>query len=69
MRHLIIIIITLMIQPIYVKGDYNQLYKQLDAALAQRAHYVELKEKNLNEIKQGAKYVTSNEDNLNSATL
>ena len=52
MRHLIIIIITLMIQPIYVKGDNNQLYKQLDAALAQRAHYVELKEKSLNEIKQ-----------------
>ena len=64
MRHLIIIIIPLMIQPIYVKGDNNQLYKQLDAALAQRAHYVELKEKSLNEIKQGAKYVTSNEDKL-----
>ena len=64
MRNLIIIIITLMIQPIYVKGDNNQLYKQLDAALAQRAHYVELKEKSLNEIKQGAKYVTSNEDKL-----
>lgn len=64
MRHLIVIIITLMIQPIYIKGDNNQLYKQLDAALAQRAHYVELKEKNLNEIKQGAKYVTSNEDKL-----
>ena len=64
MRHLIIIIITLMIQPIYIKGDNNQLYKQLDAALAQRAHYVELKEKSLNEIKQGAKYVTSNEDKL-----
>ena len=64
MRHLIVIIITLMIQPIYIKGDNNQLYKQLDAALAQRAHYVELKEKSLNEIKQGAKYVTSNEDKL-----
>lgn len=64
MRHLIIIIITLMIQPICAKGDNNQLYKQLDAALAQRAHYVELKEKSLNEIKQGAKYVTSNEDKL-----
>lgn len=64
MRHLIIIIITLMIQPIYVKADNSQLYKQLDAALAQRAHYVELKEKSLNEIKQGAKYVTSNEDKL-----
>ena len=64
MRHLIIIIITLMIQPIYIKGDNNQLYKQLDAALAQRAHYVELKEKSLNGIKQGAKYVTSNEDKL-----
>ena len=64
MRHLIVIIITLMIQPKYIKGDNNQLYKQLDAALAQRAHYVELKEKNLNDIKQGAKYVTSNEDKL-----
>ena len=64
MRHLIVIIITLMIQPIYIKGDNNQLYKQLDAALAQRAHYVELKEKSLNDIKQGAKYVTSNEDKL-----
>ena len=64
MRHLIIIIITLMIQLIYVKGDNNQLYKQLDAALAQRAHYIELKEKSLNDIKQGAKYVTSNEDKL-----
>ena len=65
MRHLIIIIITLMMtQPIYVKGDNNQLYKQLDAALAQRAYYVELKEKSLNDIKQGAKYVTSNEDKL-----
>ena len=53
-----------MIQPIYIKGDNNQLYKQLDAALTQRAHYVELKEKSLNEIKQGAKYVTSNEDKL-----
>ena len=65
MRHLIVIIITLlMTQPIYVKGDNNQLYKQLDAALAQRAHYIELKEKSLNDIKQGAKYVTSNEDKL-----
>ena len=65
MRHLIVVIITLlMTQPIYVKGDNNQLYKQLDAALAQRAYYVELKEKSLNDIKQGAKYVTSNEDKL-----
>ena len=65
MRHLIIIIITLlMLQPINVKGDNTQLYEQLDAALAQRAYYVELKEKSLNDIKQGAKYVTSNEDKL-----
>ena len=65
MRHLIVIIITLlMLQPIYVKGDNNQLYEQLDAALAQRAYYIELKEKSLNDIKQGAKYVTSNEDKL-----
>ena len=50
MRHLIVIIITLlMLQPIYVKGDNNQLYEQLDAALAQRAYYIELKEKSLNQ--------------------
>ena len=65
MRHFIVIIITLlMTQPIYVKADNSQLYKQLDAALAKRAHYVEVKEKSLNDIKQGAKYVTSNEDKL-----
>ena len=65
MRHFIVIIITLlMLQPIYVKADNNQLYDQLDAALAQREHYVELKEKSLNDIKQGAKYVTSDEDKL-----
>ena len=65
MRHPFVIIITLlMTQPIYVKADNNQLYEQLDAALAQREHYVELKEKSLNDIKQGAKYVTSDEDKL-----
>lgn len=53
-----------MLQPIYVKADNSQLYKQLDAALEKRAHYVEVKEKSLNDIKQGAKYVTSNEDKL-----
>lgn len=65
MRHLFVIIITLlMLQPIYAKADNSQLYKQLDAALEKRAHYVEVKEKSLNDIKQGAKYVTSNEDKL-----
>lgn len=65
MRHLFVIIITLlMLQPIYVKADNSQLYQKLDAALEKRAHYVEVKEKSLNDIKQGAKYVTSNEDKL-----
>ena len=60
MRHLFVIIITLlMLQPIYVKADNSQLYKQLDAAIEKRAHYVEVKEKSLNDIKQGAKYVTA----------
>ncbi|HRN20806.1 MAG TPA: hypothetical protein PLL13_05485, partial [Prevotella sp.] len=45
MRHLFVIIITLlMLQPIYAKADNSQLYKQLDAALEKRAHYVEVKE-------------------------
>ena len=65
MRHLFVIIITLLILlPLCAKADNSQLYKQLDAALAKRAHYVEVKEKSLNDIKQGAKYVTSNEDKL-----
>lgn len=65
MRHLFVIIITLlMLQPIYVKADNSQLYKQLDAAIEKRAHYVEVKEKSLHDIKQGAKYVTSDEDKL-----
>ena len=37
MRHLFVIIITLlMLQPIYVKADNSQLYKQLDAASKHR---------------------------------
>ena len=35
-----------------------------DEVVKKRAHYVEVKEKSLNDIKQGAKYVTSNEDKL-----
>lgn len=63
MRHFITIVLLILL-PLCAKADNSQLYKQLDAALAKRAHYVEVKEKSLNDIKQGAKYVTSNEDKL-----
>ena len=46
------------------KADNSQLYKQLDAAIEKRAHYVEVKEKSLNDIKQGAKYVASDDDEV-----
>lgn len=63
MRHFITIVLLILL-PLCAKADNSQLYKQLDAALAKRAHLVEVKEKSLNDIKQGAKYVTSNEDKL-----
>lgn len=63
MRHFITIVLLILL-PLCAKGDNSQLYKQLDAAIEKRAHYVEVKEKSLNDIKQGAKYVTSNEDKL-----
>lgn len=63
MRHFITIVLLILL-PLCAKANNSQLYKQLDAALEKRAHYVEVKEKSLNDIKQGAKYVTSNEDKL-----
>ena len=63
MRHFITIVLLILL-PLCAKADNSQLYKQLDAALAKRAHYVEVKEKSLHDIKQGAKYVTSDEDKL-----
>lgn len=59
-----ITIVLLILLPLCAKADNSQLYKQLDAAIEKRAHYVEVKEKSLNDIKQGAKYVTSDEDKL-----
>lgn len=58
MRHFITIVLLILL-PLCAKADNSQLYKQLDAAIEKRAHYVEVKEKSLNDIKQGAKYVTS----------
>ena len=59
-----ITIVLLILLPLCAKADNSQLYQKLDAALAKRAHYVEVKEKSLHDIKQGAKYVTSDEDKL-----
>ena len=63
MRHFITIVLLILL-PLCAKADNSQLYQKLDAALAKRAHYVEVKEKSLHDIKQGAKYVTSDEDKL-----
>lgn len=43
MRHFITIVLLILL-PLCAKADNNQLYKQLDAALEKRAHYVEVKE-------------------------
>ena len=53
MRHFITIVLLILL-PLCAKADNSQLYKQLDAAIEKRAHYVEVKEKSLNDIKQGA---------------
>lgn len=52
MRHFITIVLLILL-PLCAKADNSQLYKQLDAAIEKRAHYVEVKEKSLNDIKQG----------------
>ena len=59
-----ITIVLLILLPLCAKADNSQLYQKLDAAIEKRAHYVEVKEKSLHDIKQGAKYVTSDEDKL-----
>ena len=63
MRHFITIVLLILL-PLCAKADNSQLYKQLDAALEKRAHYVEVKEKKSERHQAGAKYVTSNEDKL-----
>lgn len=44
MRHFITIVLLILL-PLCAKADNSQLYKQLDAAIEKRAHYVEVKEK------------------------
>lgn len=39
MRHFITIVLLILL-PLCAKADNSQLYKQLDAALEKRAHYV-----------------------------
>lgn len=63
MKHLLAIIV-LILWPIYMMGDNASLYLSLDSALAHRQQYVEQKERNLREMKQGARYVSKNEDKL-----
>lgn len=44
MRHFITIVLLILL-PLCAKADNSQLYKQLDAAIEKRAHYVSKREK------------------------
>ena len=46
MRHFITIVLLILL-PLCAKADNSQLYKQLDAAIEKRAHYVEPQIRNL----------------------
>lgn len=57
-------VLILFLLPLCAKGDNKDLYLKLDEALAHRAEYTENKEKKLEEIKLGARYVTDTEGKL-----
>lgn len=63
MKQLIMILIISLL-PLCAQGDNQDLYQKLDEALAQRDKYTESKEKKLQEIKLGARYVTDTEGKL-----
>ena len=60
----VITILILSILPLCAQGDNRDLYLKLDEALAHREEYTESREKKLEEIKLGARYVTDTEGKL-----
>lgn len=60
----LMMIFMLSLLPLCAQGDNRDLYLKLDEALTHRDEYTESKEKKLQEIKLGARYVTDTEGKL-----
>lgn len=59
-----ITILLLFLMPLFAQGDNKELYQKLDDALAHRKEYTENREKKMEEIKLGTRYVTDTEGKL-----
>lgn len=60
----LITLLMLSLLPLCVQGDNRDLYQKLDEALAHRDEYTENREKKLEEIKLGVRFVTDTEGKL-----
>lgn len=61
---LLIILIAICFSAFRAQADNKKLYQQLDSVIAHRTHYYALKDKELQNIKLGAAYVTDADDKL-----
>lgn len=61
---LLIILIAICFSAFRAQADNKSLYQQLDSVIAHRAEYYALKDKELQDMKRGAAYVTDAEEKL-----
>ena len=61
---LLIILITICFSAFRAQADNKSLYQQLDSVIAHRAEYYALKDKELQDMKLGATYITDAEEKL-----
>ena len=61
---LLIILITICFSAFRAQADNKTLYQQLDSVIAHRAEYYALKDKELQDMKLGATYITDGEEKL-----
>ena len=61
---LLIILIAICFSAFRAQADNKKLYQQLDSVIAHRAEYYALKDKELQDMKRGAAYVTDAEEKL-----
>lgn len=61
---LLIILIAICFSAFRAQADNKKLYQQLDSVIAHRADYYALKDKELQDMKRGAAYVTDAKEKL-----
>ena len=61
---LLFILISICFSAFCAQADNNKLYQQLDSVIAHRAEYYALKDKELQDMKLGATYITDAEEKL-----